>query len=161
MVYTMQHWPQHFQRLQKNVQLPLVLTAFFGFFLIYSIWQFGVAVRSPHTSAVKMQKPAPISMPNIANQHLFGIYVKPELTAALPISQLQLSLSGTFYNESNPTASYAILSSPGSTSKVYKVGDLLPGNVKLSAVHTKFIVINDNGQLEKLLLPIQELRIQE
>ena len=111
-----------------------------------------------HTTKLPTQqstiKPLP-PVPNIANLHLMGIY--DTKTATLPTTQLQLTLQGTVVNTSDSTQSRALIASPDQPTKVYQIGDVVPGDAKIEKIDMHFVILDNNGQLQKLRLPSQVL----
>jgi general secretion pathway protein C len=57
-----------------------------------------------------------------------------------------------------PKQSRALIAAPNMPAKVYQVGDTLPGNATIERIAKEYVVINDNGTLEKLALPIKTLQ---
>jgi general secretion pathway protein C len=119
----------------------------------------GGASRAPAMGAN-----TPVAMPRhsvdvaaITNSHLFG-------TAAVaassgdprdaPKSTIPLVLSGIISAE-DPQNGLAILGQTGASTKVFAVGDNLPGGAKLHSVYSDRVVIERGGQLETLFLPRQ------
>ena len=155
----MLQWQTQLDQIRKDPRAPLVLSAIFGLFLLYAIWQLidtfitdGPKIPSAHTVIV------PEHQLNLADLHLFGIYSASLET--LPDTRLQLTLEGTIVILSNPNLSRAVISAPGHPAKVYQVGDKLPGNATVTKIAKHYVVINDNGSLEKLALPIQTISTQ-
>ena len=56
-----------------------------------------------------------------------------------------------------PTQSRALISSPSAPAEVYQVGSSVPGNATVTRIAKHYVVLNYNGTLEKLALPIQTL----
>lgn len=69
-----------------------------------------------------------------------------------PDTQLNLKLSG-IYALPDETRGMALISAGGAPEKLFKVGDTLPGNAKLSAVHPDRVVLERAGRFEALRLP--------
>lgn len=93
----------------------------------------------------------------IPGSHLFG---KPgEQNAVLPITSLQLRLLGV--NKSTPeNFSRVIISEAGQPGKVYKVNDMLSSGVKIQAITSYEVVLENGGRLEKLPLQRMPLAFQ-
>lgn len=69
-------------------------------------------------------------------------------------SATHLSLAGVIA-ETDPAAGQAIIADSGSPAKVYRVGNTLPGNLVLRAVHADHVILDRGGALERLDLPRQ------
>jgi len=93
----------------------------------------------------------------IAGWHLFGsttqqpVEVKPAPVDA-PDTRLNLTLSGVFASPDKQEAR-AIIGDPRGREQSYKVGDSLPGGVKLSEIHEDRVILQRNGGYETLRLP--------
>ena len=95
----------------------------------------------------------PLDVAAITGAHLFGSAPAATQTEIGP-SNVPLVLTGTIAGN-DPQNGLAILGPTAQAVKVYAVGDMLPGNVKLHAVYTDRVVIDRDGQLESLALPHQ------
>jgi general secretion pathway protein C len=113
----------------------------------------------PHKSVtpvtVSAQPARPLDLTALANAHLFGAAPAPKQDAAnAPASNIPLVLTGTIAGN-DPQNGLAILGQTAQSTKVYAVGDNLPGGPKLHSVYSDRVVIDRNGQLESLALPRQ------
>ena len=96
----------------------------------------------------------PVSIDRIANLNLFG---EPSASApgALdledipPDTTLNLELVGVF-QANEPAESIAIIATKGKPAQPYKIGDTVPGNVKLVEVYVDRVVISRAGTYETL-----------
>ena len=121
-------------------------------------------VTSPADDTGPAARPAAPSAPSpgrarvryrdVAGLHLFGrsAGVAAPATADIRETRLQLKLLGVFAAD-EPARSYAIIADPQKREDVYQIGDTLPGNVRLQAIHPDQVILERNGKLEKLLLP--------
>ena len=75
---------------------------------------------------------------------------KPQLTE-IPKSNLNLVLRGALAGDSDSTSSAIIQGSDGQD-RFYQVGDPIPGGAILQSVHSTYVVINQGGHPQKLLL---------
>ncbi len=91
----------------------------------------------------------------ISQWHLFGVY--DDRLSELPETQLALILQGTMLSSNNSKQSFAIVSADKAQAKVYKIGDVLPGDAILERIANNEIVIRYQGQLQSLKLPINFL----
>lgn len=87
-----------------------------------------------------------------------GIKTEPEETnkdIVAPKTTLQLELHGVFVApvEDNSTA---IISERRRDSKLYHIGDKLPGNATLAAVYENRVLLNRRGALEALYFPDED-----
>lgn len=88
---------------------------------------------------------------NLPDQHLFGNNPAINQVGDMPISSLQLRVTGIIKNESD-AASKALISIAGSPSKIYHTGERIEG-IKIYAITPEAVVLDNNGKLEKLPLP--------
>src|ERR1700686_2115031 len=91
----------------------------------------------------------------ITNAHLFG--AAPALKqdgANAPQTSMPLVLTGIIAGN-DPQNGLAILGQSAQTTKVYAVGDSVPGGAKLHSVYSDRVVIDRDGRLESLSLPRQ------
>ena len=88
---------------------------------------------------------------SIADFNLFGVVeqknISPDLDA--PETKLNLELKGVF-TAKNQAESTAIVSESNKTGELYRIGDRLPGNAILSAVHDDHILFKRGSRYEKL-----------
>jgi general secretion pathway protein C len=100
--------------------------------------------------------PARLNVAAIANGALFGTApAAPEANAAnAPQTSIPLVLTGVIAVE-DPRNGLAILGESAQASKVYAVGDSVPGGVKLHSVYNDRVILDRNGSLESLSLPRQ------
>jgi general secretion pathway protein C len=69
-------------------------------------------------------------------------------------SATHLGLTGVIA-ETDPAAGQAIIADSGGPARVYRVGNTLPGNLVLNAVHADHVILDRGGSLERLDLPRQ------
>lgn len=102
---------------------------------------------------------APLSQHNVPDfsngvpaAHLFGHAISN--IGHVPISNRQLRVTGTVKAEGHPphAISKAYLSVSNQPSKIYHVGDHLPDGTKVYDITTDMVILENNGQLEKLPL---------
>ncbi|MGF1548296.1 MAG: type II secretion system protein GspC [Thiotrichales bacterium] len=127
--------------------------------LAHLIWLF-VAPPAPvnHTPRDEPTRLRPVTAPDYASRigqlDLFGIAAikSAEVPEDAPETQLNLKLSG-IYALRDETRGLALISAGGAAEKLFKVGDTLPGNAKLSAVHPDRVMLERSGRFETLRLP--------
>jgi general secretion pathway protein C len=123
------------------VQAALIVTDLAG----------GGAKPAPvHTAAVQAR---PLDLEIINRAHLFG---KDELGGGgggPPIApKVPLVLTGVIAGNDAQNG-LAIIGQSAQATKVYAVGDTVPGGVKLHAVYEDRVILDDNGELQTLALP--------
>lgn len=120
------------------------------------------------TGAMAAPSPVPMAMPMaphlgtnvglITNAHLFGAQPvaapAPQDAATAPQSTIPLSLTGVVAVE-DPRAGLAIIGQTGQATRVYTVGETVPGGARLHSVFSDRAVIDRAGHLESLMLPRQ------
>jgi general secretion pathway protein C len=121
----------------------------------------GGARRAPAMGAnVPVSMPRhPVDIAAITGAHLFGS--APMVAIAgdprdAPKSTIPLVLSGIISAE-DPQNGLAILGQTATSTKVFAVGDNLPGGAKLHLVYNDRVVIDRGGALETLFLPRQAM----
>ncbi|HEY0340548.1 MAG TPA: type II secretion system protein GspC [Steroidobacteraceae bacterium] len=119
----------------------------------------GGASRAPATGAnpiVAIPRHS-VDIAAIDNAHLFGTAAVAQSAGDprnAPQSTIPLVLTGIISAE-DPQTGLAILGQTAATSKVFAVGDNLPGSAKLHSVYSDRVVIDRGGRLETLVLPRQ------
>ncbi len=96
----------------------------------------------------------------IVASHLFGRQqvakkIEPKPVDA-PETQLNLELRGVYARE-DESLGVALIASGSGREKLYKVGDLLPGNAELAAVYPDRVMLKRGGRFETLRLPESKL----
>jgi general secretion pathway protein C len=101
-----------------------------------------------------------VDIASITNSHLFGIEPPAVVARAAgdpkdaPQTSLPLVLTGIIAAD-DPQNGLAILGQSAQSTKVFAVGDNVPGGAKLHLVYADRVVIDRGGQLETLVLPHQ------
>ena len=116
------------------------------------------ADRAPSPGALvaasRVQRPV-IDIAAITNTHLFGAApVSGANGANAPQTNMPLVLTGVIA-ANNPNDGLAILGPSAAATKVYAVGDNIPGGARLHAVLTDHVLLDRDGRLEALTLPHQ------
>lgn len=92
----------------------------------------------------------------LPDYHLFG-----KGMAGLPITSLQLLVTGIVkIDDEHGSYSKAYISISGQPSKIYQVGDELPGGVRVYNISNDTVILENDGELEKLPLPRQPLQFK-
>jgi len=92
---------------------------------------FGKADEAPVEAA-----PVPLENENLADTRLTNLVLKGTIASAIP------------------EYSVAVIADGSATQKVYVIGDPISGNAKLHAVYADRVVLNENGALTNLRLPV-------
>lgn len=140
--------------------LTIGLSAVLSITLIYVCWQWYDDFQLAHTHQTSITLPttteAATLITNLPNTHLFG-----KGMAGLPITSLHLLVTGIVKVGDEPNASSkAYISISGQPSKIYHVGDELPGGVHVYSISNDTIILENDGELEKLPLPRQPLQFK-
>ncbi|MHB8812015.1 MAG: type II secretion system protein GspC [Steroidobacteraceae bacterium] len=98
---------------------------------------------------------APLDIAGIVNTHLFGSApVAAGNGANAPQTSMPLVLTGVIA-ANDPRDGLAILGPSSAATKVYAVGDNIPGGARLHSVLTDHVLLERDGRLEALALPHQ------
>ncbi len=133
--------------LALGVQAAMILTDLAG------------ADRAPPPGAIAAAsriRRSTVDIAAITNTHLFGVAPTPvegNGTNA-PQTSMPLVLTGVIA-ANDPRDGLAILGPSAAATKVYAVGDNIPGGARLHAVYSDHVLLERNGQLEALALPRQ------
>lgn len=107
---------------------------------------------SPKTPARAVSRHAPaLDVAALSRAHLFGTPPAPTGENA-PQTSMPLVLTGIMAGN-DPQTGLAILGPNAQSTRVYAVGDVVPGGAKLHLVYSDRVVIDRNGELESLMLP--------
>lgn len=156
----MTQWQTQLEQLRKDQRVPIVLTVLLALLLLMAVWDtINTIVQHHQKLAAQKIMATPEPLHNLANLHLFGVYANN--LDNLPNTQLQFTLEGTVVYLAQPKQSRALIAAPHQPAKVYQVGDTLPGNATITRIAKHYVVIDDNGTLEKLALPINTLQNEE
>lgn len=153
----------HFsQRTMIGICISMAVLVVGTFF--YATWQWGSDWLITHQ---KIQSPPIISktdemanmIASIPDKHLFGQAVAK---TDMPITNLQLRVTGIVKVESEQygTFSKAYISISGQPSKIYQIGDSLPYGVKVYDITADTVILENDGQFEKLPLPREPLKFK-
>lgn len=129
-----------------GVQAALILTDIFG--------AGRAATLAPGTRGPPA-RPRFLDLAAITNAHLFGAAAAPKQDGLnAPRTNMALVLTGIIAGN-DPQNGLAILGPTAQNSKVYAVGDGVPGGAKLHSVYSDRVIIERDGRLESLTLPRQ------
>jgi general secretion pathway protein C len=110
---------------------------------------------APHDPAVAGGRAhPPLNLAALANGHLFGTPPAPPPVddANAPPTNMPLVLTGII-SAADPKSGLAIIGTSASNSRVYPVGERVPGNARVHAVYFDRVLLERNGAIEALLLP--------
>jgi type II secretory pathway component PulC len=144
--------------LRKDPRVPLGISACLLLFTLSTVISTTCSFFTAPASDLTQNTPIvrPINTTNIAYLHLFGEF--QPIPTHLPQTNLQLNLQGIALSTVKGQASIAIISTPSGNTKIYKLGDAVPGGATINKVFKNRIILNDNGRLEVLKLPIPKLK---
>lgn len=92
-----------------------------------------------------------VDIQSIVRAGLFGEST-PAPSADAPVTSLPLVLGGVFAYADDENLGYALLGNSSADIKFYKVGDSLPGGVRLHAVQADRVLLNRGGGFESLMM---------
>lgn len=133
------------------------------FTLLHAFWQWHndwlLAHQAvPHqTTAIINTDDSAAMIAAIPNDHLFG---QSFTNNNLPITNLQLRVTGIVKVDAEQGASKAYISIAGQPSKIYQIGDKLPYGVNIYAISTDTVILENDGHLEKLTLSREKLQFK-
>lgn len=153
------HWPGHESRLFHLLLILLVLLLARS--LASLTWQ--LATPAPAIETTLPPLPATVSptgtpvnpASTLATRQLFGSASGIEPVTDAPETRLDLKLVGVFASEDS--SALAIIVSGRQHEAIYGIGDTLPGNATLRAVHADRVILERGGVLETLRLPRESL----
>lgn len=147
------------EALRKDPRIPLLITVVFAFLMIISLAQMIKTLTFNENDSITALPHSAVNIrhqqAHIAQFHLFGVY--DESLAELPPTQLQLTLEGIGLGVSPGEISRVLIEGPNTPTKIYKVGDIVPGGAVIRHIFRDRIILNDNGRLESLKLPVPKI----
>jgi general secretion pathway protein C len=118
------------------------------------VWNLVPGARRPAPALPQAPHAAAVDLSQIIDARPFGALSAAGGGADAPRTNAALVLAGTLA-VSDPTQGLAIIGETAQAGKVYSVGAMLPGGVKLREVYTDRVVLDRGGTLETLPLPRQ------
>jgi type II secretory pathway component PulC len=145
--------------IKEKLNTPLIASVFMIVLALGILWKIGSTAQGIWSSnrAVQAQPfraPIKINTNLLSSYHLFGAYASN--LGNLPLASLGVTLIGIFADNNNKSTALITLS--GGQSKFYHVGDKLAPNVVIDKILPYSVVVQHNGRLEKLAMPIQPLK---
>ena len=123
-----------------------------------------VAPRQAAAQAAGRARPG-VDLDSIVNANLFGVAQTSDAQAAAAAAseatvetRLPLTLHGVFVAQ-EAAESTAIVARKGRSEQVYRIGDQVPGNATLEAVHLDHVVLRRGSVRERLAFPKSEERL--
>lgn len=133
----------------------LVLAAAIAAQLAVLAWKFVVPAAPVAPPRASAPAHAAFDPSRLQAAHLFGVQQQTAAPGeAAPRTNVALVLVGTLAS-SDPAKGLAILGESAQAARVYAVGGMLPGGVKLHSVYADRVIIDRGGSLETLPLPRQ------
>ena len=154
---TTSHLDTYWEFLRKDARIPLFIIAVLGLLIIYCLWQMVMTFTSSQQLPSFTNGTALIAhtTQNIPTLHLFGQY--NQTLKDLPQTSLQLDLEGISLAVTPGGISRAIIATPNQPTKIYKVGDSVPGGAIIRHIFRDRVILDDNGRLESLKLPVPKI----
>lgn len=147
-------------RLRNNHYLPYLLAVVFTSFIFWNLWSLTDSPLEDAERPIVEQK-----MNSSKAQHtnvkkslqypLFGVYL-PEGDREIKLSSLNIKVVGVVFSN-NPENSHVLVELADNEHKIYKVGDVLPGDAQIKKITNNGLVIWYNNRLERINLPLDEL----
>lgn len=113
-------------------------------------------IETPSTPVSKNESSEMIA--SLSNAHLFGKAVAK--LSAVPITNLEFRVAG-IVKAAAKASSKAYISVSGQVGKIYQIGDSLPYGVKVYDITGNAVILENNGHLEKLVLPREQLKFKQ
>ncbi len=130
--------------LALGVQAAMIVTSLAGV---------GGAPAPGMMAAAARVRRAPVDVAAITNTHLFGVAPTSAAgNANAPQTSMPLVLTGVIA-ANDPRDGLAILGPNAASTKVYAVGDNIPGGARLHAVLADHVLLERDGIIESLALP--------
>lgn len=156
----MTQWQTQLDQIRRDHRTPLAIAGLFAILLLWAMNNLIDTFKTHHTAITAAKSiVTPMHLQPLAKLHLFGVYAAN--LDDLPTTQLQLTLEGTIVIPDMPAQSRALIASPSAPAEVYQVGNSVPGNASVTRIAKHYVVLDYNGTLEKLALPIQTLTTGE
>lgn len=150
------------QQLKTQLNTPLVALVLLGFFSLLAVWSGWNSINSilhpPQSGDNSVYRaPTKVDLNQASQFHLLG--ADATNLGDLPLASLGVTLIGIFADNQNKSTALITLS--GGQSKMYHVGDKLAPNVTIEKILTDSVVVQHNGRLEKLAMPIKPLTFSD
>lgn len=149
-------------------RLGWIMLVAIGLLVLFSLismpydWYSDIKLAKARAAAAKNQPAVDqvaLLSKKIPDFHLFGIGPGGASTDTIPITSLQIKLVGVI-KAVPESASRVIISESNQPGKVYQVGDKLTSGVKVYAITTDGVILQNGTRLEKLPLQRSNLIFQ-
>lgn len=156
------HISTHKQNTHRKKIISWLISSVLGLFIVYQITDMILSFRK---RSIELIQHSPINIKNIqpikvvsqiTDTHLFGYYYKDFKN--LPKSHLPIHLEGIVLSSSPSQTTQVLIALPTQATKLYTIGDTLPGNAIIRYVLQDQVIIENAGQLESLSLPIPDIQ---
>ncbi len=141
----------------------LLVAALLGYELISGIvtyYHLHSELKLPVQSAQRQPVTKRSTIAQSLNTQIFGEYMPKELVDAnVKPSGLNLSLVGILFSIKN-NESNAIINVSEGNSRLFSVGDAVPGGAKIKQITPDGVILEREGELESLSLPKNELTFE-
>jgi len=151
-----------FSLTQRNtLGLVTLLAIVIGIFYAYAIYQWHadwvITHQGNNAATVASDNQTAKMIAAIPTAHLFGKSFAGSGNA--PVSSLQFKVTGIVKVDDGKSgsASRAYISTDNQPAKIFEVGDSLPYGVKIHEISSSAVIIENDGHLEKLVLPREKL----
>jgi type II secretory pathway component PulC len=152
---------------EQGRRIGLVVLAIVGILLLYTVVD---TVQTWYGDVLVLRQPKVVIVPHVKNdaqqlllelpkRHLFGQSFAAN-SAFLPITSLRLHLTG-ITKMPQDQFSHVIIAEADKPGKVYRVGDLLLTGIRIHAIEQNEVILERDGQLEKLPLVRTSLIFQK
>jgi Type II secretion system protein C len=143
---------------------PMILAGLLGIILLvllissvqqwYQDWQ--LAHQTAAKAYVSTKNETAEIIAALPRAHIFGQNLS---SSDVPVTNLQLRVTGivSVPNEDDHASSKAYISISGQPSKIFKMGDELPNGVKIYDITADTVILEHDGDIEKLPLPRESL----
>ena len=113
----------------------------------------GPSHRSGGQATSAAPTPRAVDLATLDNSHLFGMAppARPD-DANAPLTNMPLVLTGIIAS-TDPKDGLAMIGTSATNTKIYPVGERVPGNARVHAVYPDRVLLERNGAIEALRLP--------
>ena len=144
--------------------IPIVLIFFISLLIIYEYASLLFAPNYTQVTEITEKNPQNNSKKDrsqdILKTSMFGVYVPNDLEGAqVKKSTLDVTVVGIMFS-TKPEDSQVIIRTANEEEKSYKVGDSIPGGAAIKRIMANGVLVEHDGALESLGLPVDELKFE-
>ena len=139
-------------KMPQNIIIPIVSVScctLIGLITIYSWWSDATLKQQPMPKPSIAVNKKNSDFTDLQSAHLFGTAFNAD---EMPISNLQVHISGIVIGIGDRSQGKAYIASLGSKEKIYLAGDLLAPGTKVYQIVKDGVILENHGKLEKILL---------